>query len=60
MFGTGAYGSSFDGIDDYEAQKYAYERYIHRSRMVGSADYNAPEIVSEEINLDIAIESEIK
>lgn len=56
MFGMGAYGSSFDGIDDYEAQKYAYERYIHRSRMVGSEDYNAPEIVSEEINLDIAIE----
>jgi hypothetical protein len=37
-------------------QKYAYERYIHRSRMVGSEDYNAPEIVSEEINSDIAIE----
>jgi hypothetical protein len=56
MFGIGAYGSSFDRIDDFEAQKYAYERYIHRSRMVGSEDYNAPEIVSEEINLDIAIE----
>lgn len=56
MFGIGTYGS-FDGIDDYEAQKYAYERYIHRSRMVGSEDYNAPEIVSEEIiNSDIAIE----
>jgi hypothetical protein len=55
MFGIGAYGS-FDGVDDYEAQKYAYERYIHRSRMVGSEDYNAPEIVSEEINSDIAIE----
>jgi hypothetical protein len=46
--------------DDYEAQKYAYERYIHRSRMIGSEDYNAPEIVSEEINSDIAIEQEIK
>jgi hypothetical protein len=45
---------------DYEAQKYAYERYIHRSRMIGSEDYNAPEIVSEEINSDIAIEQEIK
>jgi hypothetical protein len=46
--------------DDYEAQQYVFERYIHRSRMIGSEDYNAPEIVSEEINSEIAIEQEIK
>jgi hypothetical protein len=42
--------------DDHDTQKYGYERYIYRSRMIGSEDYNAPEIVSEEINSDIAIE----
>jgi serine/threonine protein kinase len=31
----------------------AYERYVQRSRMVGSEDYNAPEVVSEEAYSDI-------
>jgi hypothetical protein len=36
-----------------------YHRMIQRSRMVGSEDYNAPEIISEEIYPDISLESEI-
>jgi hypothetical protein len=37
-----------------------YHRYIQRSKMVGSEDYNAPEIVAEEIYADISSEQEIK
>ncbi len=40
--------------DDFEANQ--YERYVHRSRMVGSEDYNAPEIVSEEVFADFHLE----
>lgn len=29
---------------------------MYRSRMVGSEDYNAPEIVSEEVYSDISVE----
>lgn len=32
---------------------FGYERYIYRNRMVGSEDYNAPEIFSEEVFSDI-------
>jgi serine/threonine protein kinase len=52
----GAISSTNDDDSLHDDQKYAYERYMHRSRLVGSEDYNAPEIVSEEINSDIAIE----
>lgn len=31
-----------------------------RNRMVGSEDYNAPEILSEEVFSDIGLEQEIK
>ena len=33
-----------------------FERYVLRNRMIGSEDYNAPEIVSEEVYTDISIE----
>lgn len=48
--------ASHDEGDEEEA----YQRYVQRSRMVGSEDYNAPEIVSEEVYSDIALEAEIK
>jgi serine/threonine protein kinase len=39
-----------DQITEYQdpGLEWAYERYVYRSRMVGSEDYNAPEIVQED------------
>jgi len=42
--------------DDEEFELNSYERYVHRSKMVGSEDYNAPEIISEEIYTDFHLE----
>lgn len=38
-------------LDKEKAADGGYENYVHRNRMVGSEDYNAPEIVSEEPDL---------
>lgn len=37
-----------------------YQQYVQKCRLVGSEDYNAPEIMSEEVYADIASEQEIK